>query len=517
MRTAFDPVTLEVLWRRLIGVVDEAAATLARTAFSTLVRESNDFSCVLTDDRGRSLAQSSASIASFIGTLPITVRHFLKKYPPEALAPGDVLVTNDIWHGTGHLPDVNVVKPVFHREKLVGFSASAAHLPDIGGKIRSPDPREVYEEGLQIPMMKMYRRGEPDRTLIDLIRCNVRVPDLVMGDIDAQITANRLAEKRLAALLEEYGLADLRALTGEIQGRSEKAMRSALRDLPDGEFRAEVETDGLAEPIRVRTRVGKKGDSLVIDYAGSSPQVDRALNVAYNYTYAYSVYPVKCALCPEVPNNEGCFRPVEVRTEPGSILDPLRPAAGGGRMLVGHYLPAAVFAALAPVIPERVPAASGSPLWCVNYAGLDKRGARTAGLFFQNGGTGATARGDGHACLSYPSNVSHTPIEVIERVSPFTLLEKRILRDSGGAGKFRGGCGQRIVLRNDSPARVTVSFMAERTKSPAPGLFGGGAGARGEVRVNGEEIDPKATTEMAPGDVLTLITPGGGGYGEAAG
>ena len=512
---AFDPITLEVLWRRLIGIVDEAAATLVRTSFSTLVRESNDFSCVITDDQGHSLVQSSASIASFIGTLPITVRHFLRAFPPETHEPGDILVTNDIWYGTGHLPDVNIVKPVFYRDKFIGFSASTAHLPDIGGKIRSPDPREVYEEGLQIPMMKMYRRGEPDKTLIDLIRYNVRVPDLVMGDINAQITANRLAEKRLGDLLEEYGLEDLRALTKEIQGRSEKAMRDALLRLPDGEYASEIETDGLAEPIRVRTRIEKTGDSLVIDYAGSSPQVDRAVNVAYNYTYAYSVYPIKCVLCPEVPNNEGCFRPIEVRTEPGSILKPLHPAAGGGRMLVGHYLPAAVFEALAPVIPEEVPAASGSPLWCVNYTGLDKRGVRTAGLFFQNGGTGATARGDGHACLSYPSNVSHTPIEVIERITPFTLIEKTILRDSGGAGKFRGGCGQRIVFRNDSPARITVSFMAERTKSPAPGLLGGGPGARGQVRINEREIDPKVTTDMEPGDTLTLITPGGGGYGEA--
>ena len=377
---SFDPITLEVLWRRLIGIVDEAAATLVRTSFSTLVRESNDFSCVITDDQGHSLVQSSASIASFIGTLPITVRHFLRAFPPEALEPGDILITNDIWYGTGHLPDVNIVKPVFYRDKFIGFSASTAHLPDIGGKIRSPDPREVYEEGLQIPMMKMYRRGEPDRTLIDLIRYNVRVPDLVMGDINAQLTANRLAEKRLGDLLDEYGLDDLRALTKEIQGRSEKAMRDALLRLPDGEYASEIETDGLAEPIRVRTRIEKTGDSLVIDYAGSSPQVDRAVNVAYNYTYAYSVYPIKCVLCPEVPNNEGCFRPIDVRTEPGSILEPLHPAAGGGRMLVGHYLPAAVFEALAPVIPEEVPAASGSPLWCVNYTGLDKRGVRTAGV-----------------------------------------------------------------------------------------------------------------------------------------
>ena len=513
----FDSITLEVLWRRLVGIVDEAAATLIRTSFSTLVRDANDFSCVITDDRGYSLVQSSGSIASFIGTLPITVRHFLRAFPPEKLEVDDILVTNDIWYGTGHLPDVNIVKPIFFEGRLVGFSASTAHLPDIGGKIRSPDPREVYEEGLQIPMMKMYRGGVPDETLIDLIRYNVRVPDLVMGDIYAQIAANDLAEKRLGSLLKEYGLENLRELTGEIQGRSERAMRDALREVPDGTYTSEVETDGLAEPIRIKARLEKKGDGLLIDYEGSSAQVDAALNVAYNYTYAYSVYPVKCALCPQIPNNEGCFQPIEVRAPEGSILNPRRPAAGGGRMLVGHYLPVAVFAALAPIMPERVTAASGSPLWCVNYSGTDKRGNRTAGLFFQNGGMGASSRREGYSCVSFPSNVSHTPVEVLERISPFTFLGKKIERASGGEGEFRGGCGQRIEMRNDSPGSVTVSFMAERTKIPAPGLFGGGAGAIGQVLINGSAVNPKRTTALEPGDTLTLITPGGGGFGRAEG
>ncbi len=514
---AFDPITLEVLWRRLIGIVDEAAATLIRTSFSTLVRESNDFSCVLTDDRGESLAQSSASIPSFIGTLPITVRHFLREFPPEALEPGDILVTNDIWYGTGHLPDVNIAKPIFHRGRFVGFSASTAHLPDIGGKIRSPDPREVFEEGLQIPMMKLYRRGAVDETLVRLIRSNVRVPDLVMGDINAQIAANDLAERRLGELLEEYGLEGLRGLTEEIQGRSERAMREALRGIPDGEYFSEIETDGLAEPVRLRTRIAKEGGDLLIDYEGSSLQVDAAINVAYNYTYAYSVYPVKCALCPEVPNNEGCFRPIEVRAPEGSILNSRRPAAGGGRMLVGHYLTAAVFEALAPILPDRVAAASGSPMWCVNYSGPDKNGVRTAGLFFHNGGTGGTSRGAGRSCLSFPSNVSHTPVEVLERISPFTFLEKTIVDGSGGGGARPGGCGQRVRMRNDSPGSVTVSFMAERTKVPAPGLFGGGPGACGQVLINGAPVDPKKTTTLSPGDLLTLITPGGGGWGRPEG
>ena len=266
----FDPIELELLWRRLISMVDEAAAAMVRTSFSTLVRESYDFSCVITDAAGQSLVQASESIPSFIGTLPETVKHFLRFFPPDQLAPGDVLITNDIWLGTGHLPDITLAKPIFKDGTLVAFSATTAHAPDIGGKIRSPEPREVFEEGLQIPPMKMIAAGRTDETLVTIIRKNVRTPDQTMGDLWAQVVALDLMEDRLRVLMEGYGLPDLTDLAREIQGRCETAMRSAIRELPDGTYRSELQTDGLMDkPITLKLALTIKGDEILMDFAGT--------------------------------------------------------------------------------------------------------------------------------------------------------------------------------------------------------------------------------------------------------
>ena len=360
---AFNSVTLEILWTRLICAVDEAAAALIRTSFSTLVRESHDFSCIITDAEGRSLVQATRSIPSFIGTLPATVKHFIQAYPPETLAPGDVLITNDIHQGTGHLPDITVAKPIFLDGRLVGFSASTAHAPDIGGKIRSPEAREVFEEGFQIPIMKMQSAGRTDETLVRLLRKNVRTPDQTMGDLWAQVVALDLMEERLLTLMRNHGLADLAPLASEIQGRSERAMRAAIRELPDGVYHSELETDGVMDrPIHLAMTLTVDGDSIDIDYAGSDPQVDRAINVAMCYTYALTVYGVKCCTSPNLPNNEGAFLPITVRGPAGCVVNPVFPAPGGSRMLIGHYLPVLVFGCLGDVVPERVMAACGSPM-----------------------------------------------------------------------------------------------------------------------------------------------------------
>jgi hypothetical protein len=308
MAATFDPVTLELVWRRLISSVDEAAAALVRTSFSTLVRESYDFSCIITDDRGESLVQATESIPSFIGTLPATVKHFIAAYPVETLSPGDVLITNDIHLGTGHLPDITVAKPIFRNGRLVAFSASTAHAPDIGGKIRSPEPREVFEEGFQIPPMKLMNAGVTDETLVKLLRKNVRTPDLTLGDLWAQVVALDTMERRLEALMDAYELSDLRELAAEIHGRCETAMRAAIRDLPDGVYTSSLQTDGLLDvPITIAMTLTVKGDEIDIDYAGTDPQVDRAINCAMCYTYAMSVYGVKVCTSPNLPNNEGAF------------------------------------------------------------------------------------------------------------------------------------------------------------------------------------------------------------------
>jgi len=510
----YDASTLQVLWTRLIACVDEAAAALVRTSFSTLVRESHDFSCVITDALGQSLVQATRSIPSFIGTLPATVKHFIREFPPESLHPGDVLITNDLHQGTGHLPDITVAKPIYYEGILVGFAASTAHAPDIGGKIRSPEPREVFEEGFQIPIMKLQEKGETNETLIKLLRKNVRTPDQTVGDLWAQIVALDMMEVRVTELLGSYGMTELRPLAEEIQSRCERAMRRAISELPDGVYRSALETDGLLDkPIRLAMTLTVDGDTIDIDYAGSDPQVDRAVNVCMCYTYAFTVYGVKCCTSPNLPNNEGAFRPITVRGPEGCVVNPVFPAAGGSRMLIGHYLPILVFGCLGKVIPEQVMAACGSPMWGLNQSGVTDEGKPYANMFFYNGGMGATYRRDGSTCLSWPSNVSSTPVELSEQIAPLRFAYKRLRSDSGGTGKFRGGLGQELLIESRSERPIAVSFLAERTVFPAPGIEGGGQGAVGVLKINGEKTDPKRQYVLNRGDTVYLATPGGGGHG----
>ena len=510
---SFDSATLEVLWTRLVSIVDEAAAALVRTSFSTVVRDSHDFSCVITDAAGRSLVQATDSIPSFIGTLPRTIRHFLDEFPAETLQPGDVLITNDIWMGTGHLPDISVGKPLFYKGKIVGFAGSTAHAPDIGGKIRSPEPREVFEEGLQIPIMKVIRAGEPDETFFNLLRKNVRAPDEVVGDLWAQITALDLMDNRIDTFMREYGLDTLDDLATEIQSRSERAMRAAITALPDGTYENTISTDGLTEPLDLKVTLTIDGDEVMADFTGSAPQVDKAINCAMCYTYAMTAYAVKCAAAPDLPNNEGSVAPISAFAPERTIVNPLFPASGGSRALIGHFLPALIFGALAQVVPDRIMAGTGSPLWCINLAGVKPNGKPFANLFFFNGGMGATHRTDGQNCLSWPSNISSTPTEVIEQLSPMRIHRRGFRADSGGKGRYRGGLGQEVEFEflNETPA--ALAMLAERTKTSAPGIAGGEAGALGKLEINGVDVDPKAQHIVKQGDRLVLATPGGGGYG----
>jgi N-methylhydantoinase B len=513
--TSFNAVTLQMLWTRLVSIADEAAATLQRTSFSTIVRESNDFACVLTDSRGRSMAQATDSVPSFMGTMPRTIRHFLDEFPPDKLEPGDILITNDIWMGTGHLPDISVAKPVFLDGRLVGFAGSVAHAPDIGGRQRSADAREVFEEGLQIPVMKVARKGAIDPTFERILRKNVRVPDQVMGDLYAQFTCLHLMENRVIALMREQGLASLEPLADEIHARSEAAMRAAIRALPDGEYTHTAVMDGVAEPIELRTKLTVAGDSLTIDFAGSAPQVMRSINVCMAYTISYTAFGVKAVLAPEVPNNDGVMRPVTIVAPEGSILNSTPPAAGGARALTGHFLPMMVISALSKAIPDRVIATVGSPLWCLNMSGVNAAGRSYANLFFINGGYGAAHHRDGPNILSWPSNISSTPVEMIEQLAPVKVRHRRLRTGTGGAGRHRGGNGQEILFEMTSPNPTIVSFLAERTRSEAApaGVAGGGAGASGAVLIDGRPVDPKVQHVVRPGGTVELHTPGGGGYG----
>lgn len=512
---SLDPIFLEVFWTRVRSIVDEAAKLIVRTSFSTLSTEANDFAVVMTDSRGRSIIENSSSIPSFIGTLPATVKAVIARFGVDGMNPGDVFITNNPWIGTGHLNDFCFVKPVFLDQRLVAFSATAAHMPDVGGRIRSVEAREIFEEGFHIPLMRLLSKGKTDESLVELLRTNVRTPDLTMGDVWSQVGATELVERRLLQVMEEYDLDGIDDIAESLFDRSETAMREAISALPDGSHTFTMQTDGFDEPFTFKVRVDIKGSELTCDFEGTSPQQPKGINCVLAYTYAMSVYAVKCLLAPELPNNEGLFRPIEICAPPGSLLNPLFPAPVGGRACTGHYVPTLIFGALQEVLPERIMAGTGSPIWIANVSGTNSHGKPFACVFFFNGGMGATAGKDGNAAMSWPSNVSPTPIEVAERDTPFIYRNKRLLRGTGGDGLRRGGNGQEItfVSRHQSP--LTIVFLTERVKKPALGLKGGSDGACGAVLINGAAIDTRRQHVLNPGDEVTLRTPGGGGYGVA--
>lgn len=512
MMSRLDPITLELVWTRLISAVDEAAKAIVRTSFSTLSNEANDFACVLTDAEGRSLAQNTGSIPSFIGTLPGTVRALRAAIPPESMQPGDVYITNNPWIGTGHLNDISIVRPIFQGGRIAGYAATTSHVPDIGGRIRSTEARELFEEGFHIPPMLLMRDGAVDRTLLTLLRTNVRTPDQTEGDVWAQVGAVSLIDDRVRRAMDSYRLNGLVAVADEIFDRSEAEMRRRLAALPEGRWRYSMQTDGLEAPFTFAVEITIAGGEAHVDFTGTSPQQPRAVNCVLAYTRAMTAFTLKALLLPEVPNNEGIFRPVHIHAPEGSILNPRWPAAVGGRAATGHYVPVLIFGALAEVLPDKVRAAPGSPLWIMNIAGTDAAGQSFANVFFFNGGTGAGAAQDGVDCISWPSNISATPIEVAERTAPVMIHHKRLRPESAGAGRQRGGCGQETVIECEADG-VAAVFVTERIRFGAPGLFGGGAGAPGAVLIDGAPVDTRQLQVLHRGSSVTISTPGGGGYG----
>jgi N-methylhydantoinase B len=510
---ADDPIFLEVFWTRVRSIADEAAKLIVRTSFSTLSTEANDFAVVITDSQGRALAENSGSIPSFIGTLPRTVRAAMSLIGIDEIRQGDIYITNNPWIGTGHLNDVCLVKPIFYQNSLIGFAATAGHVPDIGGKIRSVDSRELYEEGFHIPMMRFLRAGVPDESLITLIKTNVRTPEQTIGDIWSQVGAVELVADRIVDVLREYQLDGVDELAEALFSRGESAMRQAIHQIKDGSYQYEMCTDGFENRFRFSVVVNVKGGEIECDFSGTSLQQPRAINCVLAYTYAMTVYAIKCLLLPDLPNNDGLFRPFRILAPEGSLLNPKSPAPVGGRSCTGHYVPILIFGALHSVLPKRVMAGAGSPLWIANLSGTRSDGKPFATVLFYNGGMGATASKDGSAAMSWPSNISPTPIEIAERDSPVFFKYKRLRPGSGGVGYMRGGLGEEISFTNSHDGPLSIVFLTERIQVPAPGLGGGGDGACGEVLINGVAIDSRRPHILAPGDEVILRTPGGGGYG----
>jgi len=514
-----DPINLQVMWNRLIFIADQADTVLGKTAFSPIVRENHDYVTVLMDSRGRALAQCTWSIPVFISSLPAAAQgYFLPKFPPHLLQEGDVLATNDPEIGTGHLPDVTMITPIFKDGKVVAYAGSIAHLPDIGGAPLHSGASDIFEEGIRFPIVKLLKAGVANQDVFDIIAASVRMPTEVLGDLESMIAANGVMGRELVKFMEEYGLDEIDGLADAIQTRSEALTRRAISAWPDGTYSAEALLDGNGEDVKLKVSVIVKGDSVHVDYAGTSGQVaDASFNCRTNYRYAHSAYALKCLLDPDTPNNEGCIAPITDEAPKGCVLNPHPWAAGNSRNVIGHVIPSLIFKALEGVVPDKVMGDSGgAPIWCTNCVGQRDDGSQYSAVQNFHGGQGARAELDGLDTLSFPSNCKVTAIEMFEIAVPVLTECKELIPDSGGAGKFRGGLGQRSVLRNIGKAPMRVYLASERTRHACFGVVDGEDGRRGAVLKNGEPHFPKGKAVLQSGDRITMETPGGGGWGRAS-
>lgn len=515
MTTRFPPYLLEILWNRLLALAEEQGQVLMRTAFSTIVREAGDLSAAIFDRRGRMVAQARTGTPGHVNTMARGMRHFLDEFPIETLEPGDALLSNDPYKLAGQLNDMCLVTPAFHHGRCVGFFASCCHMVDVGGVGLTADARNVYEEGLHVPFCKFLVRGQENRDVFRFIRANVRTPREVIGDLYAQVAAGEVGSRRLAQLLDEFGLEDIEQLSDEIVTRSETAVREAVRAFPEGRFVYGCENDGFEKALRIQVAVFREGDRLIVDFEGTDPSVDRGINVPIAYTTAYSCYAVKCVVAPDVPNNEGSFVPIEVRAPRGSLLDPVHPSPTAARHIVGHFLPTVVFGALEQAMPQKVPADSAAGLWVTQVSGLVAPDQPFSFAFFSCGGMGARRTKDGLSVTSFPSGIQNVATEVIETASPVVMRQRELRPDSGGAGRQRGGLGQVIRFEVRTHGPWTLSGMYDRVRFAPRGTQGGGDGAAGAVTGgDGRALPSKGRVTIAPGERVTLELPGGGGFGD---
>ncbi len=520
-----DPVSLEIMWARLVTVVEEMWHTIVRTAFSLIVSEAQDFATDLLDPDGESLAHSPRAMPVFNLTVPIAVKALLKKYPPNTLRPGDVMITNDPWLCAGHLFDIAVITPVFRGDTLVALTATVGHVGDIGGTKDSLRAREIFDEGFQIPPMMLYRAGQPNEDLFTLLAENVRKPEEVLGDVHSFVAANQLGADRLLSFMDDYGMHDLRALAAVVQSRSERAIREAIRAMPDGEYHSEIWNNPLGTPLQYPLQVTVTGDRLEVDFTGAPPQQPQGgLNCTWSYAAAHATYPLKCILSPGVRSNAGCYRPFTVTLPPRSILNCDKPASVNLRTRTGWYIAPNIFRALSAAAPDRVQAATGLP-HAINIYGRDTQGVLYADHFFMGGGQGACSHADGKSALLYPTSASNTSIELMETRAPVLVLEKALVTDSGGPGCHRGGLGVRTRIRklHNDGLPTLFSVYPEGVGVRTEGLFGGHAGGP----VHGVVRDDLGTMvhDCGTGELVTLTTTdrsvevqlaGGSGYGDPA-
>jgi N-methylhydantoinase B/oxoprolinase/acetone carboxylase alpha subunit len=517
--SGLDGIALEILWSNLIATVTEQARALQRIAFSPIVREAGDLATALFDRQGRMVAQAVTGTPGHINSLAAAGQHFVREFPPDGLDPGDVLITNDPWLSAGHFFDITVMTPVFRRGACIGFFGSTIHHTDIGGYGVGAGARDVHEEGLWIPLAKLYERGVPNALLHAIIRRNVRTPEHVAGDLAAQVAAGRVGAERLNALCERAGLADIEALSAAILQRSEDATRASIRSLTPGTFHGESTFDvpgGLNITLKAAVTVDVGLGELVIDFTGSSPEAPIGINVVLNYTAAYANFAVRACLDPDLPNNFGSLLPVRVVAPEGSIVNCRYPAPVNARHVVGMYVPMPVLKALHQVMPDRVLAEGSGAVWTIQIQGRDAAGAPfTSSMFNYSGGMGARRDKPGLSATCYPTGVAAVPVEVLEAAMPIVFTRKELRHGSGGNGRQPGGDGQCIGFRMRTHDTWLLNVVASRTVLGPEGLEGGGPGAPGRFLVNGRAVNEARKMVMAPDDEVLMETPGGGGYGVA--
>lgn len=524
-RRARRNLPLDVIWPRLIAIADEMATTMIRTAFSHDVIEVHDMSTGLYDERGNLIGQTWLGATGHVGVMPVLGKTLLRTFPPETVRPGDVFIANDPWVCNGQTADVFITMPAFHKRKLIGFSISSIHHVDIGGRKGSGASEEVYEEGLIIPPMRLYRAGKPNEDLFTLLRRNVRFSEKMIGDLRAQVACGRAGINALVQLCKDFDLVDLREVADEVISRTETGMRRGIAALPDGTYRKEmpIEIEGLKEPLKMVMTLTIKGDAFIADLTGTSPQVRRPVNSPINYTRAYVALPIKMICDPHLPNNEGTYRPMTLVAPDGILLNPSFPAACFWRLASGMLVSELVFRILAEMVPERVPADSGGvPTWQFYVNGVRGNGDLFALHQHAFGGMGGRPGLDGLASVSFPYNVRDVSVEWSEMETPLLFEKRELIADSGGAGKFRGGLGEEMVVRAlagaDAAAKgpLVLSGSSGRMGDPPAGLLGGKPGSKGVIAVNDRPIAPTSSPNITfnVGDSVTLRLPGGGGHGD---
>ncbi len=522
MSNAHSAVSSQVMWNRLISVVEEQAQALVRTAFSTSVREAGDLSAGVYDQAGQMLAQAVTGTPGHVNAMADSVAHFIRRIGADNMFDGDVYITNDPWEGTGHLHDITVVTPSFHNNRHVGFFACTAHIVDIGGRGFGADANSVYEEGLYIPIMKFAERGEVNRTLVHIVRGNVREPDQVVGDIYALATCNEIGHRRLTEMMEEFRLDDLQSIAAFIFENSRLATLERIAALSQATATGEMTIDGYSKPIDLKVQLTVHQDRIVCDFDGTSGTDKKGINVPLVYTKAYTCYALKCAVAPEIPNNAASLAPFEVVAPENSIVNALHPAPVALRHIIGHMIPDTVYDALDKILPDTVPA-EGAGTLCNFQLSLRPRtdekapghAVRAEVLTFNSGGSGARPQSDGLSATAFPSGVMTMPVEATENAGPVIIWRKELRPDSGGAGRFRGGLGQYMEVGATEGHEFDFQAMFDRVDHPALGRQGGRSGAPTTIALDdGTPMKGKGKQFVPHGRRVMLAFPGGAGYGD---